>query len=101
MALTLGLHIALFIGVKAIAIEGDLKMIIDVVKGLNRINWLINGIIRDSLILLSSFESFLLNHIFIEGNCVVDAMVTLGLNLHGLRCWKKLQLLAFQHQNPY
>lgn len=90
MALAWGLRITLFIGVKVIAIEGDFKLIIDVVKGLNRINWSINGIIKDTFRLLFSFDSFLLNHIYREGNCVVDAMVALSLTLHRLRCYNSL-----------
>ncbi|XP_057865432.2 uncharacterized protein LOC131073086 [Cryptomeria japonica] len=88
MALAWGLYIALSIGFRAIAKEGDSKLIIDAIKGLNRIDWSIDIIIRDIFSLLFSFDSFLVSHIYREGNQVADAMTTLGLNGERLKCWR-------------
>lgn len=63
-------------------------LIINVVKGWNKLNWTIEGTIRDTLRLISRLDLFRVMHIYKEGNHVVDAMAAIGLNLSGLRCWR-------------
>lgn len=77
MALSWGVHFTLSMGIMTMNIEGDSKLIIDVVKGKNRLNWLIEGIIRDIIRLISRLDSFYVMHIYREGNRVVDAIVAL------------------------
>lgn len=75
-------------------IEGDSKLIIDVVKGQNKLNWTIEGTIKDTLRLIFGLDSFKITHVFKEGNRVVDALVAIGLNLSGLRCWRSHNSLS-------
>ncbi|XP_057825646.2 uncharacterized protein LOC131037501 [Cryptomeria japonica] len=87
MALAWGIEFSLSMGIRCMYIEGDSKLIIDVVKGQNRLNWTIEGPIRDTLRLISRLESFRIMHVF-RGNGVVDALFALGLTNIGLRCWR-------------
>ncbi|XP_057870939.1 uncharacterized protein LOC131077468 [Cryptomeria japonica] len=88
VALAWGIRIALAMGVKNMDIKGDSMLIIDAVKGRNKLNWTIEGTIKDTLRLISGIDSFRAMHIYREGNRVTDAMATIGLNLLGLRCWR-------------
>ncbi|GLJ42723.1 hypothetical protein SUGI_0885810 [Cryptomeria japonica] len=88
MALAWGIRLALTMGIKIMDIEGDSKLIIDVVKGQNKLNWTIEGTIRDTLRLIFRLELFKIMHVFREGNSVANALVAIGLNLSRLRCWR-------------
>ncbi|XP_057819194.2 uncharacterized protein LOC131032280 [Cryptomeria japonica] len=88
MALAWWIHFSLTRGIRSMDIEGNSKLITDVVKGWNRLNLTIEGTIRDTLRLISGLNSFRLMHVFKEGNRVVDALAALGLNISGLRCWR-------------
>ncbi|XP_059070243.1 uncharacterized protein LOC131859953 [Cryptomeria japonica] len=88
MALAWGIRLTLTMGIRIMDIKGDSKLIIDVVKGRNRLNWTIEGTIRDTLRLISGHDSFKIMHVYREGNRVVDALAALGLNFSSLRCWR-------------
>ncbi|XP_059073377.1 uncharacterized protein LOC131874150 [Cryptomeria japonica] len=88
MDLAYGIHIALSMGIRIMDIEGDSILIINVVKGKNKLNWTIEGTIRDTMRLISRLDSFRVMHIYRESNRVVNSMATIDLNLSGLRCWR-------------
>ncbi|XP_057860572.2 uncharacterized protein LOC131069228 [Cryptomeria japonica] len=88
MALAWGIRLALIMGIRIMDIEGDSKLIIDAIKGWNRLNWTIEGTIRDTLRLISRLDLFRIMHVYREGNRVVDYLAALGLNFSSLRCWR-------------
>lgn len=55
--------------------------------------WAIKRIVEDINHLLIILKRFELHHIFREGNGVVDGMVTLGLNVKDLQCWREFKAL--------
>lgn len=95
-ALTLfwGLKLALAIDAKRLIIEGDSKMIIEVTKGLSRISWMINNILKDIWSMIVWLEEFHIQHIYREGNSVADSLVGAGLEMKGMRCWRHLASLS-------
>lgn len=78
---------------REITIESDSKLIIDVVKGMNKINWAIDGTIRDIHRLTLNFKSSEIGHVYKDGNKVADALAVLGLQIGGLRCWRRMESL--------
>ncbi|XP_059076733.1 uncharacterized protein LOC131875995 [Cryptomeria japonica] len=94
MALSWGTHFSLTMGIGSMNIEGDSKLIIDVVKGRNRLNWTIEGTIRDTLRIIFGLNSFKFMHVFREGNGVADAPASLGLNISSIRCWRSQNSLS-------
>lgn len=79
MALLWGLRVSLLIGLKTLVIEGDSKLIIDAIKGLSKTNWSIEGIIKYIFKFLLGLDHFEIDHVYREGNMVVDALAALGL----------------------
>lgn len=88
MALAWGIYITLSMGIRIMDIKGDSMLIIDVDKGRNKLNWKIEGTIRDTLRLISELDSFRLMHIYREDNRVADSMVAIGLNFSRVICWR-------------
>ena len=74
-------------------VEGDSKVIIEIVKGNMWEGWAIKWVIDDIKYLLATLNRFYLNHIFWEGNSMVDGMAVIGLKLKGLRGWRNLNAL--------
>ncbi|XP_059075389.1 uncharacterized protein LOC131875320 [Cryptomeria japonica] len=89
MVLLWGLKVSLSIGFKALTTEGDSKLMIDAVKGLNKVNWSIEGIIKDIHKFLLGLEHFEIGHVYREGNEVVDALAALGSQIKGCRFWRR------------
>ncbi|XP_059066396.1 uncharacterized protein LOC131857710 [Cryptomeria japonica] len=81
LALFWGLKLALAIDAKRLIIEGDSKMIIEVTKGLSRISWMINNILKDIWSMIVWLEEFHIQHIYREGNSVADSLVGAGLEM--------------------
>ncbi|XP_057813460.2 uncharacterized protein LOC131027422 [Cryptomeria japonica] len=77
MALAWGIYLAVTMGIRIMDIGGDSKLIIDVVKGRNRLNWTIEGTIRDTLRLIFGLDLFKIVHVYREGNRVANALVGL------------------------
>ncbi|GLJ10010.1 hypothetical protein SUGI_0120060 [Cryptomeria japonica] len=93
MALFWGLKLALSIGIRALIIEGDLKLVIDATQGQANINWSSIGMVNDIKRLLLGLDYFSICHTFREGNVVIDTLTTLDLQLADLRCWRDLRAL--------
>lgn len=70
---------SLSIGVRALAIEGDSKLIIEAVKGQNRPCWSIEGIIGDIRKLILGLDLFVIDHSYKEGGKVLDALANMDL----------------------
>ena len=64
--------------IKEITIEGDSKLIIDMAKGVSQLGWNIQNIITDIRHFLSGLDKVHLQHIYREGNKVVDAEAAMG-----------------------
>ena len=71
-------------GWRVVQIEGDSKIIIEIVKGNMREGWDIKWVIDDIKYLLTILNRFDLNHIFQEGNSVTDGIMVINLKLKGL-----------------
>ncbi|XP_059070113.1 uncharacterized protein LOC131859885 [Cryptomeria japonica] len=87
------LKLGLGINVKRLIIEGDSKLIIEATKGVSRISWMINNVIKDIWSMIVWLEEFQIQHIYREGNVVADSLTTTGLELKGMRCWRHLDSL--------
>ena len=74
-------------------IEGDSKIIIEIVQGIMKEGWVIKRAIEDIRHLLLILKRLELKNIFREGNRVANEMVALGLSVHGLRCCKDFRVL--------
>ncbi|XP_059070510.1 uncharacterized protein LOC131860152 [Cryptomeria japonica] len=79
-------HFTLSMGIRAMDIEGDSKLIIDAVTTQDKLNKLIEGIARDIIRLILGLDSFCIMHIYKEGNGVVNVLATLGLMDSSLKC---------------
>ncbi|XP_057873763.1 uncharacterized protein LOC131079748 [Cryptomeria japonica] len=93
IALLWGLKMANDIGIKHLEIEGDSQVIIDSIKGKASAGWRVEPILRDIRHLLVKMEDFTIDHIFREGNRVVDSMAAEGRLQMGLRCWRNPNML--------
>ncbi|RXI03153.1 hypothetical protein DVH24_003805 [Malus domestica] len=74
-------------GFTKVMVEGDSKLIIDVVQGQWGIRRRVSSIINDIRILTRSFSHVDWKHIFREANFVADALVHLGLSLLNPHYW--------------
>ena len=81
-----GLQVIKDMKIKEIIIEGDSKIIIDMVKGVIQPSWTIQTIIFDIRQLLEGFERFELQHIYKEGNVIDDDIAGIGFNLDEKTC---------------
>ncbi len=93
MALYWDLKFVLSVGWQDVQVEGDSKVIIEIVKGNMQEGWTIKSIINDIKNLLATINRFDLNHIFWEGNSMADGMTVVDLKLEGLRGWRNLNAL--------
>ena len=82
------------ISTKSLSIEGDSKLIIDVVKGFSKGNWSIEGILGDVRMLLHGFNYYVINHAYRENNVITNSFIVNGYHLEGLRCWPSLFSLS-------
>ncbi|XP_057820830.1 uncharacterized protein LOC131033605 [Cryptomeria japonica] len=100
LALFWGLKLALDINAKRLIIEGDSKLIIEATKGVSGISWMINNILKDIWSLIVWLEEFQIQHIYREGNLVVDSLDAIGLEMKGgrfgpsamSRCRREIQI---------
>ncbi|XP_057860499.1 uncharacterized protein LOC131069162 [Cryptomeria japonica] len=84
MSLLWGMKFAIAIGIRQLEIEGDSKIIMEVVDGRSAVGSKVEVVLRDVRMLLSNLDSFTICHIYIEGNVVVDSMVAFGMLQDGL-----------------
>lgn len=89
MTLLCRLKVSVSIRLKKLVIEGDSKLIINVVKGLSKTNWSIEEIIKDIHKFILGLEHFEIGRVYMEGNMVVDSLVVLGLQVEGWRYWRR------------
>ena len=82
IALLWGLQVIKDMQIKDITIEGDSKIIIDMVKGVSQLSWTIQTIITNIRQLLEGLERFELQHIYREGNAVAGVIATIGFDLN-------------------
>ncbi|XP_059070694.1 uncharacterized protein LOC131860314 [Cryptomeria japonica] len=94
LALLGGLKLALSTNIKKLIIEGDSKLIIEATKGTSRIRWRIKNVIKDIWSMIVWLEDFQIQHIYREGNGVVDSLATTRLEIKGIRCWRHLDSLT-------
>ena len=87
MALLWGLQLITDMQLKEITIEGDLKLIIDMAKGVSQPSWNIQNIIMDIQNFLSGLDKVHLQHIYREGNKVADAATAMGFEFRGMAYW--------------
>ena len=73
-----------------LTIEGDSKLVIDLVKGEARSGWKIRNIILDIKQILNEMKIAHLQHIYWEGNQVADAVAAMGFNAMAITCWENL-----------
>ncbi|XP_057860374.1 uncharacterized protein LOC131069084 [Cryptomeria japonica] len=92
-ALLWGMKFSTTIGIRRLEIEGDSKIIIEVVKGRTAVGWKVDAIMRNTRILLANLNNFTIYHIYREGNVVVDSMVAVDMLQEGLRCWRSSEPL--------
>lgn len=78
MALLWGLNFTTAIGIRQLEIEGNSKVIVEVVSGRSVAGWKVESILRDARMFLANLDSFTICHIFREGNAVADSMATIG-----------------------
>ena len=94
MALLWGLQLFRERQIKELTIEGDSKLVIDLVKGEARPGWNILNIILDIKQVLNEMKIAHLQHIYREGNQVVDAAAAMGFNAMAITCWDNLADLS-------
>ncbi|XP_059074956.1 uncharacterized protein LOC131874987 [Cryptomeria japonica] len=81
LALFWGLKLALTIDAKRLIIEGDSKLIIKVTKSVSGISWMLSNILKDIWSMIVWMEEFHIQHIYREGNSVVDSLTMAGLEM--------------------
>ncbi|KAM1158695.1 hypothetical protein ACFX19_032522 [Malus domestica] len=87
MGLREGLQCARHKGFSKVMVEGDSKLIIEVVQGHWGDPWRVSSIINDIPVLAWSFSHIDWKHIFKEANFVTDALAHLGLSLSNPHFW--------------
>ncbi|XP_057843413.1 uncharacterized protein LOC131052802 [Cryptomeria japonica] len=93
MALLWGMKLAIAIGIRQIEIEGDSKIIVEVVSGRTATGWKVEAILRDVRMLLANLDSFTICHIYREENAAANSMATISMLQEGLRCWRNVDPL--------
>ena len=91
MALLWGLQLSKERHILELTIEGDSKLVIDLVKGEARPGWKIRNIILDIKQILEEMRMVHLQHIYREGNQVADAAAAMGFNVMAITCWENLE----------
>ena len=90
MALLWGLQLSRERQIMELTIEGDSKLVIDLVKGEARLEWKIQNIILHIKQVLNEIKISHLQHIYWEGNQVADAVAAMGFNAMEITCWENL-----------
>ena len=90
MVLLWGLQLSKERQIIELTIEGDSKLVIDLVKGEARSGWKIRNIILDIKKILDEMRMAHLQHIYREGNQVADAATAMGFNAMAITCWENL-----------
>ena len=90
MALLWGLQLSKERHILELTIEGDSKLVIDLVKGEARPGWKIRNIILDIKRILEEMRMVHLHHIYREGNQVADAAAAMVFNAMEITCWENL-----------
>lgn len=98
MVLLQGLNLDLLIWIRILEIEGDSKLIMDAIKGLNMVGQTIEGKINDICKILLRLDTFEIRQMCREGNIEADTMTALGLGLGNLKCWRKNDYLPTNGQ---
>ncbi|KAL6129923.1 hypothetical protein ACLB2K_068305 [Fragaria x ananassa] len=65
-------------GVLKVEVEGDSKLIIDIVNGVCDPSWRLLKVVKDIKLLSCYFESIRFKHVFREANFVANALANLG-----------------------
>ncbi|KAL6211745.1 hypothetical protein ACLB2K_016968 [Fragaria x ananassa] len=89
MALRNSLICAKSRGITKIEVEGDSKLVIDVVNGVSTPPWRLLKLIQDIKTLSNSFEFVCFKHVFREANFVANALANLGHRLSNLCFWEE------------
>ena len=79
-----GLQLARERNILELTTEGDSKLVIDLVKGEEKSGWKIKNIILDIKHILEEMRVVHLQHIYREGNQVVDAVAAIGFNIRAI-----------------
>ena len=90
MSLFWGLQLISEMKLKEITIEGESKLIIDLVKGASQPRWNIQNIIMDIKKILEGMESVHLQHIYREGNKVAHVAAATGFKRMEITCWRNM-----------
>ena len=85
-ALLWGLQLSRERNILELTIEGDSKLVIDLVKGEAKSGWRIRNIILDIKYILEEMRMVHLQHIYREGNQVVDVAAAMGFNVRAITC---------------
>ncbi|XP_057834540.2 uncharacterized protein LOC131045046 [Cryptomeria japonica] len=94
MTLRWGLKLALTIGLSRVIIEGDSKLIINVVTGRSMINWSIDGVIKYIQLLLLGLDAYHIDHVYKEDNSVCGCYGCYGCPIGGLEVLEGGQLFT-------
>ncbi|XP_059067860.1 uncharacterized protein LOC131858589 [Cryptomeria japonica] len=78
LALVDGLEICRELGVEKLAVEGDLTIIINVMRKGSILNWRLEVLLNRALNLRKTFKKIIFNHIFREGNSKADELANIG-----------------------
>ena len=90
MALLWGLQLSRERNILDITIEGDSKLVIDMVKAEAKAGWNIRNIVLDIKLILEGMRMVHLHHIYWEGNQVAYTMTDMGFNAMAITCWENL-----------
>ncbi|XP_004292219.1 PREDICTED: uncharacterized protein LOC101302904 [Fragaria vesca subsp. vesca] len=74
-------------GVLKVEVEGDSKLIIDIVNGVCDLPWRLLKVVQDIKLLSCHFESIRFKHVFREANFVANALANLGHRVQISRLW--------------
>ncbi|XP_004308226.1 PREDICTED: uncharacterized protein LOC101291100 [Fragaria vesca subsp. vesca] len=74
-------------GVLKVEMEGDSKLIIDIVNGVCDPPWRLLKVVQDIKLLSCNFESIRFKHVFKEANFVANALANLGHRVEFSRLW--------------
>ena len=85
-----GLQLSRERNILELTIEGDSKLVIDMVRGEANLGWKIRNIILDIKHILEDMRMVHLQHIYREGNQVADAAAAMGFNVRAITCWENL-----------
>lgn len=79
--------------------EGDSKVIIQAIHRKISVGWRVITILDDANAQIQSFFNHKYGHIYREGNGVAELMVSTGIQMEGLRCWREENLFPLEIRN--